>query len=231
MCGRFALVTTTDKLNAQFNLGYCPAVIPRFNIAPSQPVLFILQTEALDRHAEWFQWGLVPFFSVDKRLNPPIINARAETLAIKPAFREAFKRKRGLVVMSGFYEWQRRNGVKQPYLIKKANNDLLAIAGLWDTWQSPNGDDVIHSGCVITTAANAAMQAIHNRMPVILNAAQQVAWLDNRTCDPVTLLAMLNPYAKDDLQIYPVTTRVNNWRYNEAQALQPIRLPKSAPRN
>ncbi|KTD64485.1 SOS response-associated peptidase [Legionella spiritensis] len=222
MCGRFALVTTLSGIKAQFDVDELPELIPRFNIAPAQDVFFILSSSDGARHGVMLRWGFIPFFSKEKTFDRPLINARAETVAEKPAFRQSFKSRRGMVIMSGFFEWHARGKVKQPYYTRQKNDTLLAVAGLWDTWQSPKGE-VIHSCCLITTTANDAMQSIHTRMPALLDKKAQDAWLDNELTDPGLLQSLLHPYEGNDLVIYPVTPKMNNWRYQDVDAIKPWR--------
>lgn len=222
MCGRFALESRPEKIKAQFSAEGLPDLVPRYNIAPSQDVLFLMQSSDASIHGELFTWGLIPFFSKEKKVIPPLYNARAETIATKPSFRDALKSRRGIVIMSGFFEWRQVNGIKQPYYISKKNKELLAIAALWETWCSPEGE-VIHSCCLITTEANEVMQPLHNRMPVILNPKQQHIWMDNSHFDRDFLLSVLLPYSEDDLQIYPVTPKMNNWRFTDREAIKPLK--------
>lgn len=220
MCGRFALDTTPQKIKSQFSIDELPVFTPRYNIAPSQEVLVLMQTEE-GLHGEFFSWGLVPFFAKDKVISPPLINARAETVAEKPAFRQAFKGRRGLVIMSGFFEWLRNEEIKQPYYISKKTDELLAVAALWDCWQSKEGE-VHYSCCMLTAQSNELMTPLHHRMPVLLTPEEQVLWLNNKEFNAEELLAVLHPYRGDDLQIYPVTPRMNNWRFLAPEAIGPL---------
>jgi putative SOS response-associated peptidase YedK len=218
MCGRFALNTDIEQLQKEFKVTELPEVSSRFNIAPSQDILILIQTPEGEVKGNLFTWGLIPFFAKDRTINPPLINARAESIDTKPAFRHSLKNKRGLIVMSGFFEWHTEDGKKQPYYITSKNNNLLAIAALWDIWQSSEGE-IIHSCCLITTASNSLLQSVHHRMPAILNVSEQKLWLDTSSYDK-TLLATLHPYAEDDLTLYPVTKKVSYWRYTEKDAIQ-----------
>ena len=221
MCGRFALVTTISKVKAQFHVDDLPEILPRYNIAPSQDVLFLMQSEDVIQGV-MLTWGLVPFFAKSKKISPPLTNARAETVAVKPAFRHGFKSKRGLMLMSGFYEWKTSpEGTKQPYYISSTEDQLFAVAGLWETWQSPEGESV-HSCCLITTEANELMLPIHQRMPVLLNPDQQKIWLDTKHFDAAELNVLLKPYPGQDIKAYPVSSRMNNWRYQDPDCIQPI---------
>ncbi|HCU6008005.1 SOS response-associated peptidase [Legionella pneumophila] len=224
MCGRFALDTTRVEIKTQFHVDHIPELSSLFNIAPTQNALVLMQSPIDEmRHTEWFTWGLIPYFAKDKKMNPPLINARAETLATKPAFRTSFKSKRGIVIMSGYFEWQQLEHYKQPYYIRRKNKKLLAVAALWDTWQSQRGE-VVHSCCLITTQANSLVARFHDRMPVVLNEEQQQIWLDARENNIKTLEDVLVPKVSDEMIIYPVTPKMNNWRYIDADAINPINL-------
>lgn len=224
MCGRFALDTTKVEIKTQFHVEHIPEISSSFNIAPTQNALILFQSP-IDgmRDIEWFTWGLIPYFAKDKKMKPPLINARAETLATKPAFRTSFKSKRGIVIMSGYFEWQQLEHYKQPYYIRLKNKKLLAVAALWDTWQSQGGE-VVHSCCLITTQANSLVARFHDRMPVVLNEEQQQIWLDARENNIKTLEDVLVPKVSDEMIIYPVTPKMNNWRYIDADAINPINL-------
>lgn len=224
MCGRFALDTSAAAIKTQFQVGNLPELVPAFNIAPTQNVLILMPSpehQTLD--AEWFTWGLIPFFAKDPKTNPPLINARAETVATKPAFRSSFESKRRIVLMSGYFEWQQREHYKQPYYIHLKKHQLLAVAALWDTWQSHAGE-VIHSCCLITTQANSLVARFHDRMPVILTKEQQDFWLDAQCHETALLESLLTAYESNELVVYPVTPKMNHWRYQHADAIKPIHL-------
>jgi putative SOS response-associated peptidase YedK len=224
MCGRFALDVSVKEIKTQFHVQHVPEFTPSYNIAPTQSVLILMQSplgSALE--AEWFTWGLIPYFAKDKKMNPPLINARAETVATKPAFRSSFKSKRGVVLMSGYFEWHQMDEYKQPYYIHLKNNKLLAVAALWDTWQPPSGE-VVHSCCLITTNANSLIERFHDRMPVVLNEEQQRIWLDTQQHDVPQLEGLLLPAESKEMELYPVTPKMNNWRYKYSDAIKPINL-------
>lgn len=220
MCGRFALHASKSEIKTQFQVDFVPDIEPLFNIAPSQKILILMQSPDGLMNAEMFVWGLIPYYARDKKISPALINARAETIATKPVFRTSFKSKRGIVVMSGYFEWQHL-GYKQPYYIHLKSNRLLAVAALWDTWQSLEGE-VIHSCCLITTQANTLVSKFHNRMPVFLNNEQQSIWLDSQQENVCALESLLIPYKSKELTMFRVSTKVNNWRYREADAIDPI---------
>lgn len=153
-------------------------------------------------------------------LLPKPVNARAETIFVKAAFRQGIKYKRCLIPMSGFYEWHQEEGLKQPYFFQKKNHDLLAVAALWDTWHQ--NDEVIHSCCLITTDANTLINPVHHRMPVILSEEAQAIWLDNAQCPKEKLIELMKPHAYEDLEGYRVTTLVNKADFDHPLAIEPL---------
>ncbi|HHF7368375.1 TPA: SOS response-associated peptidase [Legionella bozemanae] len=220
MCGRFAYVASYDKLKYQFHLSNSIEITPRFNIAPGAEVVCLVETDAHEIQSVLLRWGLIPSWTTERKKIGSLINARAETLFEKPAFRQAMKSKRCLMPMSGFYEWHQEGSIKQPYFFQKRNRDLLAVAALWDTWQ--NEEEVIHSCCLITTDANPLMLPVHHRMPVILDEEAQAIWLDNTQCDKAQLLALMKPYPYDDLEGYRVSTLVNKADFDHPWAMEPL---------
>lgn len=181
MCGRFALYHTENEIKDYFDISQLPLFDKRFNIAPSQEILCLLDDNG-NKKAVMMKWGLIPFWAKSPESTRILINARSETVAEKPAFKKTFKTHRGLVIMSGFFEWIQKNGKKQPYYFKHTGDKPLAIAALWDTWQGESDAEII-SCCILTTHANQLMQPIHDRMPVILNKHEQSAWLDHSHYD------------------------------------------------
>lgn len=222
MCGRFALFSDADTLARRFQAPPPPDWFPRYNIAPSQPIL-IVRAEHAERRFAAVRWGLIPHWAKDIKTGYSTINARAETVAQKPAFREAFSHRRCLVPADGFYEWQARAGakIKQPWFVCLKDRLPMALAGLWERWQSPEGD-LVESATIIVTRANALMQPIHERMPVILPAGDWDRWLDPTLSDRPTLETMLRPYPAGDLTAWPVTTLVNNPRNDSPECITPI---------
>lgn len=210
-------------IREQFGVEDIPDFSNRFNIAPSQEVLALVAVDN-EVHALLFRWGLIPFWAKDKRIGNKLANARSETVMDKPSFRRSFQSKRCLMLMSGFFEWQQQINLKQPYYIESTHRDeLLAVAALWDSWQNIEGNEVIQSCCLLTTGANELMMPIHDRMPVILNAQKQAAWL-NAQSTPQELMALLKPYADSDLHAYAVSTKVNNARYDAVDTITPLNL-------
>ncbi|AGA91095.1 hypothetical protein Thimo_2358 [Thioflavicoccus mobilis 8321] len=221
MCGRYSLGVSPEDLQDFFDLDRIPDSVPRYNIAPSTPVVAIRAIAGL-RRADPLRWGLIPHWAKEARSGYSMINARAETVAIKPAFRDAFRRRRCLIPADGFYEWQARPGsrVKQPYFISRADGAPLAMAGLWERWRDPSGD-VIESCAVIVTSANPLLRPIHDRMPVLLDPEQFEAWLDPSNGDTESLQGLLRPYPAEYLKAEPVSRSVNDPRHDDAALRDP----------
>jgi putative SOS response-associated peptidase YedK len=190
---------------------------PRYNIAPTQDVPAVWQTEsATAPEVVMLRWGLVPSWAKDPAIGSRMINARCETLAEKPSFRSAFKRRRCLVLSDGYYEWEKEGSGKQPYLIHMQDDRPFAFAGLWEYWEG----GPFHSCTVITTDANQATSNLHHRMPVILSPADIPAWLDPSNEDQPALQELLVPYEEDDIIVDRVSKHVNNARHEDAQCVE-----------
>jgi putative SOS response-associated peptidase YedK len=207
MCGRFSLDALPDTLASHFDLPEVPALKPRYNIAPSQDIAVIRQG-ARGRECVQLHWGLVPAWSREPKTKFSTINARAESVADKPAFRDAFRRRRCLIPATGFYEWKQAGSIKIPHHIRMKDGGLFALAGLWERWEKQ--DRILESCTIIVTAANRLMAPIHDRMPVILDSHQYSDWLDPDNTDRNALLAMLIPYASGPMETWPVSRLVNN---------------------
>lgn len=206
MCGRYVLATTYADLSALF--GALPdAPPPRYNISPTQDIMTVATVDGV-RTATFRRWGLIPGWAKDPAIGNKLINARAETVSEKPSFRTAFKRRRCLVPMTGFYEWKRDGATKQPYFIT-TRDPLFAVAGLWERWERP--DETIESCTLLTTEANATVGAIHDRMPVILPPETFDLWLDSSS-KAEQLVEVLVPYPDDEILMHPVSRRVNSPR-------------------
>lgn len=201
-----------------FRVPEVPELPLRFNVAPTQPVGVVLPTAA-GRRFTLMRWGLIPFWAEDPKIGSRLINARADTVATKPAFRAAFKERRCLVVADGFYEWQASDGKKQPFLIHKADDRPFAFAGLWERWRGPDGSP-IETCAIITTDANDLMRPLHLRMPVILRPDDYDRWMEAKA--PEGLQSLLRPYPGRDLVATPVSTRVNNARNDGPECAAPL---------
>ena len=213
MCGRFYLDAQQEELADYFDLPAAPELEARFNIAPSQSIAAVVAGEK-GRELRRFRWGLIPFWARDGKIGYRTINARAETVESKPAYRAAFRHRRCLIPASGFYEWKALASGKQPYCIRPTQAALFAFAGLYEHWQGPGGE-TIDSCTIIVTEANPAMRAIHDRMPVILKPKDFAFWLDPTTQQPARLKPLLRPWPDDDLTLYPVSKRVGNPSYDD----------------
>lgn len=221
MCGRFALIASGEEIAELFQLSERPLLAPRYNIAPTQPIAAVrLNPHTKQKEATHFHWGLIPSWSKDPAIGNRLINARSETAAEKPSFRAAFKYRRCLVPATGFYEWQKRGTEKQPYFISAADNEPLAIAGLWEHWQGADGSE-IESCTLLTTAPNELVRPFHNRMPVIIERDDYDTWLDPGDGRLDQLHHLLRPY-DGDLRAYPVSTVVNNPRHDAADCIRPL---------
>jgi putative SOS response-associated peptidase YedK len=222
MCGRFSQTVSTDIIVEQFQVTDLPLFPPRYNIAPSQPVVAIrIEPDTTTRRLVQLRWGLIPSWAKDPKIGNQCINAKSETVAEKPAFRSAFKKRRCLVIATGFYEWQKRGPVKQPMWIGLRGKQPFAFAGLWEHWQPAEGEP-LETCTIITTEPNDLMVPIHNRMPVILAPTSYDQWLDPTFQQAEPLKALLRPYPSEELTAYPVSTLVNNPRHDAPQCLEPV---------
>lgn len=221
MCGRYNLRTTPAQMQEFFDLFREPEGdwSPRYNIAPTQSVAAVRQSPD-GRDVVWLHWGLIPFWTKDASSARPLINAKAETVAEKPSFRAAFKRRRCLIPATGFYEWKKTGGrTKQPYHIHRPDDGLFAFAGLWERWDKSG--EPIESCTILTTDANELMADIHDRMPVILHPDDYATWLDPDIEDADELQGLLVPAPADDLTADPISTYVNNPRHESSECLNP----------
>jgi putative SOS response-associated peptidase YedK len=223
MCGRFTLRTPTAILVEQFQLGGAPQLTPRFNIAPTQPIALVRLSPGDDtRRLTLARWGLVPPWAKDPSMGARMINARGETVASKPAFRAAFRRRRCLVPADGYYEWQKLGNRKQPFHLRMQDNRPFALAGLWEQWRGDRDDDAepLQTCTIITTQANELGRPIHDRMPVILDAADYELWLDPQMQDSGRIEPLLRPYDSAAMVAEPVSTYVNNVRHDGPKCLE-----------
>jgi putative SOS response-associated peptidase YedK len=228
MCGRFTLTVDPADLQAAFpNFSFPAQSGPRFNIAPTQPVMVLPNDGKLS--ADYYIWGLIPMWAKDPSIGSRLINARAETLAEKSSFRGAYKYKRCLVFADGFYEWKVQTGskLKIPYHIRLTSGQPFAFAGLWDEWLSPDGSQV-KSCTIITTEPNALMTTLHNRMPVILPASAYSQWLDPSPQKPETLQGLLTQYPAAEMTAHPVSTLVNSPANDRPELIMPLPADKSS---
>lgn len=220
MCGRYSL-TKPELLKAdhRFQLDLVPAnLMPRYNIAPSQQVAAILN--AAPSTLQLVRWGLIPSWAKDPMIGYRMINARAETLAEKPAFRRPLQRKRCLIPADGFYEWQRLGTRKVPHWIRLISGEVFAFAGLWDSWTDPKTKAAVTSCTIITTTPNQLLASIHDRMPVILPRESEAAWLSEGLA-PEQACALLTPYPATQMKASPISTLVNSPSNDTPEVLEP----------
>lgn len=216
MCGRYTLITDIKKIAESFGVEPTLNAAPRYNIAPTQDVVAILQNGSA--HLSLLRWGLIPAWAKDESIGSRMINARAETLAEKPSFKSLLRRRRCLVVADGFYEWRSEGKSKTPMYITLQDDQPFAFAGLWDLWQSPAGEQ-IQSCTIITTEPNELMATIHNRMPAILRPGAHEDWLNPQLRDEHVLTHWLKPYPAELMKARPVSKLVNNPKNDTAEIL------------
>ncbi|BAT54967.1 hypothetical protein NOS3756_39420 [Nostoc sp. NIES-3756] len=222
MCGRFTLTQSPEALAEVFHVQQLLDLEAQYNIAPTQTVVTVLHNaDSNKREFQKLRWGLIPSWAKDQSISTKLINARAETIAEKPSFRSAFKQRRCLIVADGFYEWQRKQGKKQPFYFRLKDEQPFGFAGLWEKWTNPEGEE-IHSCTIVTTTANELLEPIHDRMPVILAPQDYDLWLDPQEQKPQALQHLLSPYPASEMTSYPVSTVVNSARHNSAECIIPL---------
>jgi putative SOS response-associated peptidase YedK len=208
MCGRYTVSADPEQLAERFNAALPPEMLqPRYNAAPTQSLPVLLNRDA--RQIQLLRWGLVPHWAKAPSTDYSMINARAETIDQKPAFREALSKRRCLVLADSFYEWQKSATGKVPMRIMLKSGEPFAFAGLWESWQDHATGDVLRSFTIITTTANELVSPIHNRMPVIVLPQDEKLWLDDQA-GPDAWRSLLRPYPADLMKTYPVSRRVNS---------------------
>ncbi len=223
MCGRFTLASDPEMLQQVFFDFEVPMNLsPRYNISPTQDVASVPNTR--EKQVEFFHWGLIPSWAKDPKIGNRMINARSETLAEKPSFRNAYKRRRCLVLADGYYEWQQipGNRVKQPVYIRLKSQKPFAVAGLWEVWQSKDMDEPLKSCTIITCPPNALLEEIHHRMPVILPADAYAQWLSPDEQPVDALQPLLIPYPGEEMEAYPVSRFVNRPMNDSPECIAPL---------
>lgn len=226
MCGRYSLTTPAEAVRRLLRYPERPNLRPRANIAPTQDVAAV-RLERRDSetapavHFVWLRWGLIPSWAKDAAIGSRMINARAESVADKPAFRAAFRQRRCLIAADGFYEWRSEGGQKQPYRVALADGGPFAFAGLWERWTKGADGAPVESCTIVTTEANERLRPIHPRMPVILDPADFDAWLDPDTPGPEAQ-ALLRPFPGDRLTAYRVSRLINNVANDDPSLIAPI---------
>ena len=227
MCGRFTLSTSLKELTDRFGLNSFPVnVSPSYNIAPTQPVLTVRSMPGRTRQvkADFMRWGLIPAWAKNTSMGIRMINARSETASEKPSFRSAFRKRRCLILADGFYEWRKTPTGKQPTRIQMKGGNPFAFAGLWESWNNPEGRD-IHSCTILTMTANSFMKNIHDRMPLILQKDNERKWLDSSKNDPEEIKELLEELPSDYFESWDVSKLVNTPTNNNPECIEPeVRL-------
>jgi len=221
MCGRFNLKTPAKEIAKILGFTTKISARPRYNIAPSQDILAARYDDEGKGEIVALKWGLIPSWVKDLKKAHKPINAKVETVAESPYFRVAIKKRRCLIPANGFYEWQPRGKVKQPYLIHRLDDAVFFFAGLWETWTSNDGE-VVETTTILTTDANDLIAPLHNRMPVIMQKASYEPWLDRSNLDPKRVLALLSLYPSKLLEVFPVSTVVNSPKNDIPECIQPL---------
>ncbi len=221
MCGRFTLYASGQLLSQTFDAPLPSDFAPRYNIAPAQSITAVRTAAGGNREITLLKWGLIPPWSKDPAIGARMINARSETALEKPSFRTAFKRHRCLIPANGFYEWQKKERSKQPHYVRMRDGRLFAFAGLWDRWEGVEGD-AIESCTILTTGANSVLAPIHDRMPVILRAADYRLWLHPEVWDSWLLMPLLAPFPPEDMVAFPVSPRVNAPTVDDERCMEPL---------
>lgn len=222
MCGRYTISTSPDALARLFGAaGRLPNFPARYNAAPTQILPIVRRDARGGRELALARWGLVPSWSKGPDARFSMINARAETVTTKPAYRGAFRRRRCLVPASGFYEWQVGEGGKQPWYFSLVSGKPFAFAGLWEHWIGASGDE-LETFAIIVTEANTRVAPVHDRMPVILDPDEYARWLDEEDVPTREVLAVLDPFPAEPMAAWPVSRRVNSPKVDEPALLAPL---------
>ena len=221
MCGRFGQTATAAELAAAFEASWQCAEpeLPRYNVAPTQHVPILLSAGGL-RVLDAFRWGLIPWWAKDAKIGSKMINARAETVVEKPAYRSAFERRRCLVPASGFYEWKKTPDGKVPHWIYPADGTPLTFAGVWESWRAAKDAEPVLTFTILTTTPSADVAGVHDRMPVVVAREHRDAWLGAET-PPADLLALLRPAPDGLLRMHPVSTAVNRPAFDGPELIEP----------
>ena len=223
MCGRFVQYNLLQAVQQIFNIDTISfEVIPNYNVAPTQDILAVIKHNN-ENKLEKLHWGLVPFWAKDISIGSRMINARAETVAVKPSFRTAFKKRRCLIPADGFYEWKGEKGKKQPYYVSNSSGEPFEFAGLWEIWTNKeNAEESVYKSCaIITTTAIGTIREIHHRMPVILDPKFHEKWLNAEIQDPKELEIILKDGLIHDMKYYPVSKLVNSVKNNDPNCIKP----------
>jgi len=220
MCGRFVLENSPEQLMKVYKLSSLPDLSPRYNVAPSQQIAVVRQQNGGDRELVMMQWGLIPSWAKDPAIGYKMINARSETAHEKPPFKQALRSRRCIVPVSGFYEWEKKGKEKIPHYIHLRDGDIMSLAGIWETWKSPEGER-LETCTILTTVANSLLKPLHDRMPVVLHNEEFNLWF-NRDVDDINLLVELfHSYPSDRLEEYIVSKGVNSPSNDSPECIVP----------
>jgi putative SOS response-associated peptidase YedK len=227
MCGRARLSSDVSEIKLVFGIPPgrpTPNVPANWNAAPTEDLPVVrFDAKAGERRLDMLRWGLVPYWAKDTKIGFSTINAKAESVDAKPAFRDAFRRRRCLVPVDAFYEWDKRRDERQPYAIAFADRRLMALAGLWENWRSPDGE-WLRSFAIVTTAANDLVAPLHDRMPVILDPPAWPLWLGEAPAGAADLKTLLRPYPAAGMTMWPVSKRVGNVKNKDPALIEPVPL-------
>jgi putative SOS response-associated peptidase YedK len=221
MCGRFTITVSASELAELLGVERIPEVRPRYNIAPSQPVLAARPSNSGTREAAMLNWGLIPSWATDPKIASALKLARAETVAQKPSFRSAYKHRRCIIAADGFFEWTTIGKAKYPHWFHRQDRRPFVFAGLWERWSPENGD-AIETCCIVTTEANAVVKPYNERMPVILEGSAVDRWLKPGDISPEVSAALFKPAPESFLTEYEVSTAVNSSRVNGPECIEPV---------
>jgi putative SOS response-associated peptidase YedK len=230
MCGRATLTTPVEQIAEAFGVDAVPIGPPRYNVAPGQPIVVVRHGREVDELA-LLKWGLLPWWSKSEKTKKPLVQARAETVATAPAFRDAFKARRCLVVVDGFYEWKTLGKERVPHHVHRQDGALFALAGVWDRWKSADGE-IVETCAVVTTDAHGAVRDLHDRMPLVLEGEARDVWLHGSAEDASALVAGASRSQEavaSALDVAPVSKWVNDVRHDDPRCLEPPVAEPDAP--
>jgi putative SOS response-associated peptidase YedK len=224
MCSRYSLTSPPEAVRAYFGYRETPNFPERYNIAPTQEVGVVCLDQEGTRHFRAMRWGFLPFFAKDPQGAPPLINARAEGIDTKPAFRQAFARRRCLVPADGFYEWTGPKGARRPFLLRPRDGGLIAFAGLWERWRDRASGGETDTVVILTCPANATVASLHDRMPVVLDVKDHAAWLDCKATGTKAALDMLKPAPDDLFDSVEMHPKINDSHREEPGIQEPLQM-------
>lgn len=221
MCGRFVLTASPHELTEQFDCPVPEGWLPRYNIAPTNRILALRSPKTGEPELSWLTWGFLASWVKTPHSSSPLINARVETVATKPFFKRAFLHRRCLIPASGFYEWKVEGRQKQPYYLYPESSRLLAFAGLWEAWESPEGE-TLETCALLTQEAPESLEALHHRVPIILDKSLWSTWLNPTITDATELQALLATQSPPKLNAFPVSHWVNSPQHDDETCLKPL---------